>query len=74
MRGTWFGIYRGFFREKKHAPAKCLSRNLEGEILQVEDFIFNGELEDLWRVGVSVKAVYEDNMYHCGFGDVVREI
>ena len=74
MRGTWFGVYRGFFREKKHAPAKCLSRNLESEIIRVEDFIFNGELEDLWRVGDSVKAVYDDNIHHCGFGDVVREI
>jgi hypothetical protein len=58
VRGAWFGIYRGFFREKKHAPSVCLSRNLESEVMAVEDFIFNGELEDLWKIGGSVKAVY----------------
>jgi len=33
LRGAWFGIYRGFYRETKHAPDRCLSRNLEEEIL-----------------------------------------
>lgn len=71
VRGSWFGIYRGFFRESKHAPAKCLSRNLEEEVMTVENFIFNGELQDLWRVAGSVRAVWDDNFHHCGFGDVV---
>merc|ERR1712166_280308 len=71
VRGAWFGIYRGFFRGSKHAPAKCLSRNLEEEVMSVENFIFNGELQDFWTVAGSVRTVWDDNFHHCGFGDVV---